>query len=161
MLLVEHLTIEIKDKSCLSYFYVRLVQCFTDQVQFIDYLLDVVKAGNKEWESVHGHNKDVCPIKPKLPPIEQLVRKRREIKEVFSFAKHHMVGHLTTAKHDPCRFHCVNHALGGCGEEHPEDCFECGNCTDSAKTSEGFIKSGVTCCAARTKTTCHLSESLR
>ena len=61
-----------------------------------------------------------------FPPAEQLVRKRREIKEVFSFAKHHMVGHLTVNAQNSCRFHCVNHALGDCKEEHPDTCFECG-----------------------------------
>ena len=67
MLLVDHLTIEMKNKSCLSYFYVRMVQCFTDQVQFIDYLLDVVKAGNDEWEATYGSNKNTCPMKPTIP----------------------------------------------------------------------------------------------
>ena len=131
LLLLDHLTVEIKDKSCLSYYYVRLVQCFDDQVKFIDYLIDIVKAGDQEWESIHGM-KDRCPAKPEIPPLQVLHRKRREIKEVFSFAKHHLAkkegGHLVVGRHDPCRFHCVAHALGGCKEQHPEsaDCDECG-----------------------------------
>jgi hypothetical protein len=127
LLLLEHLTIEVKDKSCLSYFYVRMVQCFDDQVKFVDYLMDIVKAGDKEWEEIYGEaDEDKRPPKPVIPPVEQLVKKRREIKEVFSFAKHHMAGHLTVNAHDPCRFHCVNHALGDCKEEHLDTCFECG-----------------------------------
>jgi hypothetical protein len=127
MLLVEHLTIEIKDKSCLSYYYVRMVQCFDDQVKFVDHLREIVLAADREWEDVYG-NCGRCPCKPVVPPVADLVRKRREIKEVFSFAKHHAGGpdHMKVNKHDPCRFHCINHALGDCKEDHPAECFECG-----------------------------------
>ena len=126
LLLLEHLTVELKNKSCLSYFYLRMVQCFQDHGKFIDHLMDVYKAGSAEWEDTFGNNTDTCPRKPCLPDFNELILKKREVEEVFAYAKHHMAGHLTVGKHDPCRFHCVSHALGDCKQNHEEDCAECG-----------------------------------
>jgi len=90
-------------------------------------MLDIYDGGLKEWERVHAEStQDTCPVKPRLPPREEIVRKRREVKEVFGFAKYHMAGHLVVGKHDSCRHHCVNHALGGCKEEHRGVCKPCG-----------------------------------
>ena len=74
-----------------------MVQCFVDHDKFLVHLLDIYDGGLKEWERVHAEStQDTCPVKPRLPPREEIVRKRREVKEVFGFAKYHMAGHRST-----------------------------------------------------------------
>lgn len=127
LLLLEHITKEIKNKTCLSYYYTRMVQSFDDHDKFLVHLLDLYDGGMKEWEKIHDDSTaTTCPMKPRLPPRHEIVSKRREVKEVFGFAKHHMAGHLVVGSHQTCRHHCVNHALGGCSEEHNGECHPCG-----------------------------------
>jgi hypothetical protein len=122
LLLLEHITVEMRNKTCLSYYYVRLVKCFKDHDDFLVILQEIIAAAKESWIEKHATNKPL----PTLPPVKTIEVKRREVKEVFSFAKHHLTGHLTVGKHDPCAYHCVKHALGGCKEEHHHDCPECG-----------------------------------
>ena len=124
LLFLQHITIEMRNKTCLSYFYCRLVKCFADHDVMLDQLMKVVIAGAKEW-------KETCPSAPapKFPhsfDLEGIKVKRREAKEVFAFAKHHLTAHLEVGKHDSCAHHCVQHALGDCDEKHDDVCDECG-----------------------------------
>ena len=124
LLLLEHITIEMRSKTCLSYFYCRLIKCFADHNVMLDNLLQMVLDAKDEW-------KQNCPLSPlpTLPEsftVDAIKLKQREVRGVFSFAKHHLSGHLVVGKHDGCAHHCVRHALGGCSETHDQDCHECG-----------------------------------
>ena len=127
LLILEHMTMEVKNKTCLSYCYTRMVISFENHDAWLVHLLNVYDAGVAEWKAAYGDtDKDRCPILPRLQPRASIVAKRREAKAVFGFAKHHLHKHLTVGGHDPDGYHCVNYALGGCQEKHTQDCVDCG-----------------------------------
>jgi hypothetical protein len=137
--LLHYVTEESRSKSCLSYYYVRLVETFDLYKRLVTDMERVHVDSLRHYDEINDSDTAKEAVLRELQSLEVYESKRDELDSILSFAKYKLKDNLEL-EHDNCSgigHHCIKHGLDSCThKDHDKECSDCSKflrCTHNLK----------------------------